>query len=92
MRHDDDQAARDRQRPAKVVSVMAEFLSDYGLWILLAGIFVAMHAFGAGCCGGSHNHGEKRKEGQDGKASGREAPDPAQAGANPTPSRPGGCH
>jgi hypothetical protein len=30
---------------------MLEFLATYGLWILLAGIFIGMHAFGRGCCG-----------------------------------------
>jgi len=29
-----------------------EFILAYGLWIALAGVFVAMHWFGAGCCGG----------------------------------------
>ena len=31
---------------------MLEFIQAYGLWIALAGVFVAMHWFGAGCCGG----------------------------------------
>lgn len=39
---------------------MAEFLSTYGLWILLVGIFVAMHAFGMGCCGRGRRHPEGR--------------------------------
>jgi hypothetical protein len=30
---------------------MIEFVQSYGLWIALAGIFVAMHWFGKGCCG-----------------------------------------
>jgi len=30
---------------------MEEFLRSYGIWILLAAIFVGMQWFGAGCCG-----------------------------------------
>ncbi len=42
---------------------MAEFLSSYGLWILLGIIFIAMHRFGMGCCGaGRHRHGEGPRE------------------------------
>jgi hypothetical protein len=33
---------------------MIEFLHNYGLWIVLAGVFFAMHRFGMGCCGGGH--------------------------------------
>lgn len=33
---------------------MIEFVQTYGLWIALAGVFVAMHLFGRGCCGGGH--------------------------------------
>ena len=33
---------------------MIEFLHNYGLWLVLAGVFVAMHWFGVGCCGGHH--------------------------------------
>ncbi len=33
---------------------MIEFVQTYGLWIALAGVFVAMHWFGRGCCGGGH--------------------------------------
>jgi hypothetical protein len=36
---------------------MIEFLTNYGLWIVLAGVFFAMHRFGMGCCGGGHRHG-----------------------------------
>ena len=43
---------------------MSEFFSNYGLWIVLAGVFLAMHWFGMGCCGrGGHRHGSKPKEG-----------------------------
>lgn len=34
---------------------MEEFLRSYGLWILLALVFFAMHRFGGGC-GGGHRH------------------------------------
>jgi len=40
---------------------MDEFLRSYGLWILLAGVFVAMHWFGMGC-GGGHGHGRSRND------------------------------
>ncbi len=36
---------------------MIEFLQTYGLWIALAGVFIVMHRFGMGCCGGGHQHG-----------------------------------
>lgn len=38
-----------------------EFLSNYGLWILLAAIFVGMHVFGMGCCGG-HQHAQRKND------------------------------
>ena len=42
---------------------MTGFLSDYGLWIALAGVFFAMHWFGMGCCGGrGHRHESEPKE------------------------------
>lgn len=34
---------------------MEEFIRSYGIWILLAGVFFAMHWFGMGC--GGHRHG-----------------------------------
>lgn len=37
---------------------MEEFIRSYGIWILLAGIFFAMHWFGMGC-GAGHRHGSK---------------------------------
>jgi hypothetical protein len=40
---------------------MIEFLQNYGLWIVLAGVFIAMHRFGMGCCGGGHRHGPTRR-------------------------------
>ncbi len=58
---------------------MVEFLQSYGLWIALAGVFVAMHWFGRGCCGGGHRQlptqsnrgavGEDAKGTQEGEAS-----------------------
>jgi hypothetical protein len=39
---------------------MTEFLSAYGLWIVLAAIFVVMRQFGAGCCGPHQRHGGHR--------------------------------
>jgi hypothetical protein len=38
---------------------MAGFLQDYGLWIALAGVFIAMQWFGMGCCGGHRNRREE---------------------------------
>jgi hypothetical protein len=35
---------------------MEEFIRNYGIWILLVGVFFAMQWFGRGC-GGSHRHG-----------------------------------
>jgi hypothetical protein len=40
---------------------MEAFLQNYGLWILLGGVFVAMHWFGMGCCGG-HSHRRPRED------------------------------
>ena len=40
---------------------MDEFLRSYGVWILLAGVFFAMHWFGMGC-GGGHRHGGGREK------------------------------
>lgn len=41
---------------------MEEFLRSYGLWILLAGVFVAIHWFGRGY-GDGHRHGALRDGG-----------------------------
>ncbi len=66
---------------------MIEFLQTYGLWIALAGVFIIMHRFGMGCCGGGHQHGppprEKALPGEIGKD--KEVSDPA---SKPT----GTCH
>ena len=40
---------------------MEAFLQSYGLWILLAGVFFAMHWFGMGC--GGHRHAGPREDG-----------------------------
>ena len=71
---------------------MAEFLSNYGLWIVLGGIFVAMHMFGMGCGGhGSDQHGSKQKGDAGDDHAGHGSPAATKAGT--TPSRPaGGCH
>jgi len=62
---------------------MEEFLRSYGVWILLAGIFFAMHWFGMGC-GGGHRHGERRDE-EPGRP-GEEKKPAAHSGHT------GGCH
>ncbi|MFB3819543.1 MAG: hypothetical protein ACE147_17935 [Candidatus Methylomirabilales bacterium] len=61
-----------------------EFLSNYGLWILLAAIFVGMHVFGMGCCGG-HQHGQRKKD-----AGGDSVAEPT-AGSSAR-AKSGGCH
>ena len=40
---------------------MLEFVQSYGLWIALAGVFVAMHWFGMGCCGGRQRQGRGQR-------------------------------
>ncbi len=71
---------------------MTEFFSNYGLWILLGGIFVAMHMFGMGCGGhGGHQHGSQRKDEAGDEHAEHGSPTPTKAGATAT--RPsGGCH
>jgi hypothetical protein len=61
-----------------------EFLSSYGLWILLALIFVGMHIFGRGCCGG-HAHGQHKEDGGDDRVSKPAAGSGARA-------KSAGCH
>ena len=71
---------------------MAEFLSNYGLWIVLGGIFVAMHMFGKGCGGhGGHQHESKQKDDDRDEHAGHGDPTPTKAGATPV-RRAGGCH
>lgn len=43
---------------------MAAFVQTYGLWIALALVFIAMHWFGRGCCGGGH-HGSEDEPSRD---------------------------
>jgi len=62
---------------------MEEFLRSYGVWILLAGVFVAMHWFGMGC-GGGHRHGGQREEEPDKSSDPKKRP--AHSGHR------GGCH
>jgi len=71
---------------------MTEFLSNYGLWIVLGGIFVAMHMFGKGCGGhGGHQHESKQKDDARDEHAGHGDPTPTKAGATPA-RRAGGCH
>ena len=65
---------------------MAEFLSNYGLWIVLGGIFVAMHMFGMGCGGhGSHQNGSKQKGDAGATTTPGTARRPRQRRASPRP-------
>jgi hypothetical protein len=59
---------------------MEEFLRSYGIWILLAAVFFAMHWFGMGCCGG-HRHGSAGDE---------TSAKPGEEKKRTV--RPGGCH
>lgn len=60
---------------------MDAFLQSYGLWILLGGVFLAMHWFGMGCGGGHRRGGPREEEGK-----------PAD-GTKPAPSgHSRGCH
>jgi hypothetical protein len=43
---------------------MIEFAQTYGLWIALATVFVAMHWFGRGCCGGRVGQRQREEQGQ----------------------------
>ncbi|MBI2217707.1 MAG: hypothetical protein HYU51_10450 [Candidatus Rokubacteria bacterium] len=78
---------------------MDEFMRSYGLWIVLAGVFLAMHWFGAGC--GSAHRRERQAPGtgldgpHDGELDGADG-DPARAATTPEArarsARSGGCH
>ncbi len=72
---------------------MTEFFSNYGLWIVLGGVFVAMHMFGMGCCGGhgGHQHGSKRNDETNDEHAGHGAPTPTKSGVG-LAGRTGGCH
>lgn len=37
--------------------MVIELVGSYGLWIVLAAVFLTMHWFGMSCCGGGHQHG-----------------------------------
>jgi hypothetical protein len=58
---------------------MTEFLSSYGLWILLAAIFVVMHRFGMGCCGGGRRREADLRDAKTDIPSGLTAQTAAQA-------------
>ena len=59
---------------------MEEFIRNYGIWILLVGVFFAMQRFGIGC-GGGHRHGSDTDE------------TPAKPGEEKKgTTRSGGCH
>jgi len=66
---------------------MLEFIGNYGLWVVLAGVFFAMHRVGMGCCGGGHRHGA------DGRSKGisDELPDKGKTSEDGQDSQ-SGCH
>jgi hypothetical protein len=64
---------------------MEEFLRTYGVWILLIGVFFAMHWFGAGC-GASHRRAHH--DGEEPKPQESEEPKREVTAAR----RGGGCH
>lgn len=64
---------------------MMEFLSSYGLWIVLAVIMIGMHWFGASCCGGEHRHGSTPGPKDLGAQS------PGGEKSSETPPKSGGC-
>jgi hypothetical protein len=66
---------------------MVGFLQDYGLWIALAGVFVAMQWFGMGCCGG-HRH--KKEDGPTPTTS--EGTGKTQGTTGAAPKSNGSCH
>ena len=66
---------------------MIEFAQNYGLWIALAGVFVAMHWFGMGCCGGRN----RKKPGQSDKEVAGGRPGSESASGTPPKSK-GSCH
>jgi hypothetical protein len=76
-----NRARRGRRAP------MIEFIQNYGLWIALAGVFVAMHWFGRGCCGG------RQRQGQGQRTEGRSDEGPRDDKAREvTPKSKGSCH
>ena len=65
---------------------MLEFIQAYGLWIALVGVFVAMHWFGVGCCGGAHSKPRHRDKTVPGGTS--KAPTTSEPASRST----GSCH
>ncbi len=63
---------------------MEDFLGSYGIWILLGGIFVAMHWFGGMGCGGGHRQGGQSDEEADKAGEGKKRAAPS--------GHSGGCH
>ena len=65
---------------------MIEFIQNYGIWIALLGVFVAMQWFGMGCCGGHRKKQAQRTEGVSGDgAKESKTPDATQKSS-------GSCH
>ena len=64
---------------------MVEFVQSYGLWIALAGVFVAMHWFGMGCCGGRQRQGQRNADVAAGTPGSGKAPESAPKSGD-------GCH
>jgi hypothetical protein len=38
------------------MDIVIELAGSYGLWIILAAVFLTMHWFGMSCCGGGPEH------------------------------------
>lgn len=66
---------------------MVEFVQAYGLWVALAGVFIAMHWFGMGCCG--RRDGRKPTQRQEDTAGGAPGGDKASESG---PKSDGSCH
>lgn len=43
------------------MDIVIEWVGSYGLWIVLAALFLTMHWFGISCCGGAHEHRTSRR-------------------------------
>ena len=68
---------------------MIEFIQNYGLWIALLGVFVAMQWFGMGCCGGRQRQGQRQGQRTEG-VPGQEAN--AEKATEVAPKSGGSCH
>jgi hypothetical protein len=68
---------------------MEELIRGYGIWILLAGVFVAMHWFGRGYGGG---HRRASGGGAQADAAGAAAGKKVAAGGSGVGHRRSGCH